>query len=221
MIYRLRFLPFASDVSRIVGTTSRSSSWVRRPGWFAVAGLFVWAAGFLCPRASAQTWSWIGGSNVVPPVSIADPGPPGVYGTEGSASAKNVPGGRLGAVTWTDANGDFWLFGGAGLDQNATFGSLNDLWKFDPASREWTWMSGSSTIPNYNEGQPGVYGQTGTPGTDTVPGGRTGAFGWSDKQGSLWLFGGAGFDADGKSGDLNDLWKYDIAVESVPSPWLS
>jgi hypothetical protein len=33
---------------------------------------------------------------------------------------------------------------------------LNDLWKFDITTNEWTWMSGSS-IPN----QPGNYGVKG------------------------------------------------------------
>jgi len=120
----------------------------------------------------------MGGSNVIPPMAIADPGPPGVYGTEGTPGAKNTPSGRLGAVAWTDASGNFWLFGGAGEDANENFGSLNDLWRFDAASKEWTWMSGSSTIPSYNGGQPGVYGQMLTPGTKNTPGGRTGAFGW-------------------------------------------
>ena len=161
----------------------------------------------------------MGGSDVIPPIAIADPGPPGVYGTLGVANAKNVPGGRYYAASWTDKQGNFWLFGGAGEDAVENFGSLNDLWEFNVTTREWTWMSGSSTLPGYNGGQPGVYGQMGTPGVNNTPGGRTGAFAWADQQGNLWLFGGAGVDAAGRAGELNDLWEYNIA--SGEWTWMS
>jgi len=153
----------------------------------------------------------MGGSNVIPPLAIADPGPPGVYGIEGTADARNVPGGRYYAVSWTDKSGNFWLFGGAGEDAKENFGSLNDLWEFNIATKQWTWKSGSSTLPGYNGGQPGVYGQMLIPGKNNTPGGRTGAFGWTDPQGNLWLFGGAGVDAGGVNGNLNDLWEYNVA----------
>jgi N-acetylneuraminic acid mutarotase len=159
----------------------------------------------------ASSWAWMGGSNLIPPMTIADPGPPGVYGTLGVANAANVPGGRYYAVSWTDKSGNFWLFGGAGEDANETFGSLNDLWEFNAATKEWAWKSGSSSIPAYNGGQPGIYGQMGTPGAKNTPGGRTGAFGWTDQQGNLWLFGGVGAGSGGASGNLNDLWEYNIA----------
>ena len=43
---------------------------------------------------------------------------------------------------WSDAL--LWIFGGAGYDSvgNGTT-DLNDLWRFDPATGHWTWMSGS------------------------------------------------------------------------------
>jgi hypothetical protein len=49
-------------------------------------------------------WISVGGSN--------ENGAPGVYGIKGASSAGSVPGARDGAVTWTDAAGNFWLFGG-------------------------------------------------------------------------------------------------------------
>ena len=105
-------------------------------------------------------------------------------------------------------DGNFWLFGGGGLDSTETFGSLNDLWEFDPSTEEWTWVSGSNTIATFNGGQPGAYGQLGTPTATNTPGGRSGALGWTDANGNLWLFGGAGFDAAGTDGNLNDLWEF-------------
>jgi N-acetylneuraminic acid mutarotase len=155
----------------------------------------------------------MGGSSTFAGTFNGETGSPGVYGAQGKAASINILGGRLGAVSWTDPQGNFWLFGGAGFDAAPTFGFLNDLWKFDPATKEWTWMSGSGTIPGFNGGQPGIYGTLGIPSALDVPGGRSGALGWSDPTGDLWLFGGAGFDSTGAAMvNLNDLWKYSPAT---------
>jgi N-acetylneuraminic acid mutarotase len=159
----------------------------------------------------------MGGSNTSGNVG---PTTPGVYGTLGTPAATNIPGIRWGASDWTDSSGNFWLFGGHGADANGNFGYLNDLWKFNPSTGEWTWMSGSSMIvpPGQSEqdcesvdcGQPGVYGTLGTPASGNVPGGRSTAASWRDKSGNLWLFGGYGFGAAGTGpvGELNDMWMY-------------
>ena len=62
----------------------------------------------------------------------------------GNAAAGNIPGGRNGSVSWTDSSGNIWLFGGRVRTSNGVPGYLNDLWKFNPSTREWAWMSGSS-----------------------------------------------------------------------------
>ncbi len=114
---------------------------------------------------------------------------PGVYGTLGVASAANVPSGRGdfdNSASWTDSSGNLWLFGG---------GSLNDLWEFNPTTKEWTWVSGSST-----GNAVGVYGTLGVAAPSNVPGGRANAVSWTDSSGNLWLFGGGG--------QFNDLWKF-------------
>jgi hypothetical protein len=49
-------------------------------------------------------------------------------------ASNNVPGGRDSSVTWTDSNGDVWLFGGEGYDASGNFGWLNDLWKYGPTT---------------------------------------------------------------------------------------
>ena len=156
----------------------------------------------------AKTWTWVSGSSVGGNI-------PGVYGTQGAASPGNVPGQRSNPVTWTDKTGNFWLFGGLGLDSTGVYlsGFLNDLWKFNPTTREWTWVSGSSTmqpnpVPGIFPGQPGVYGTKGQPSASNVPGGRQEAAGWIDSSGSLWLFGGDGLDSTGTVGALNDLWEF-------------
>jgi len=156
-------------------------------------------------------WTWMGGSSTVPSSCAGSAtlpcGYPGIFGTQGIPSAKNLPGGRNAASYWTDSNGDFWLFGGAGFDANGSFGELNDLWEFSPTSKEWTWKSGSNSISS-NGGQSGVYGKLGIPSTANSPGGRDNATTWIDKSGNLWLFGGEGFDAQGNPGHMNDLWEF-------------
>jgi N-acetylneuraminic acid mutarotase len=152
-------------------------------------------------------WTWMGGSSTVP---NSYSGAPGVYGALGTASATNVPGGRFSAVTWVDASGNLWLYGGDGYDSTGMQGYLNDLWKFDPTlgtTGEWTWMGGSTTVGR-GGGQPGVYGTLGTPAAANLPGGRFGITGWIDASGNLWLFGGDGYDSTATQGNLNDLWQY-------------
>jgi N-acetylneuraminic acid mutarotase len=124
----------------------------------------------------------------------------GSYGNKGVGSARNLPSGRDSAVTWTDSSGSFWLFGGEGYDSVGSWGDLNDLWKY--SNGQWTWVSGS----NLSE-QVGVYGTIGVSAPANIPSGRSGAVGWQDSSGNLWLFGGLSTSA-GAADLLNDLWKY-------------
>ncbi|MGO8720614.1 MAG: kelch repeat-containing protein [Acidobacteriaceae bacterium] len=159
---------------------------------------------------ASNTWTWMNGSNT----ASQEGGfiQPGVYGTQGVAAPGNMPGARVDAMSWADASGNLWLFGGEGYDStNGVGGILNDLWKY--SAGEWTWMSGSNTAGPFRAG---TYGTQGTPAPDNVPGPRTNAVTWTDAEGNLWLFGGQGNDSTGGAicsaygGPclLNDLWKY-------------
>lgn len=146
-------------------------------------------------KYSSGQWTWMGGSNGYNQA--------GTYGTLGMPAPGNIPGARLGAVNWKDNAGNFWLFGGVGLDANGSSEFLNDLWEYDAG--QWTWMGGSSVgIQN----QPGIYGTLGTAAPGNIPGERSGAVSWKDESGNFWLFGGTGWDSAGTLGNLNDLWKY-------------
>jgi hypothetical protein len=122
----------------------------------------------------------------------------------GTPSGALVPGARERSVSWIDGLGNLWVFGGYGYDSSGSTGYLNDLWRYEPISGQWTWTSGASAV-----NQVGSYGTQGTPDAANVPGGRYGSVSWIDGFGRLWLFGGYGYDSAGSIGYLNDLWQYD------------
>ena len=147
-------------------------------------------------KYSAGEWTWMSGANVENQA--------GTYGTQGTPAPGNVPGARDGAIAWTDASGNIWLFGGLGYDSTGTAGGgfLNDLWKY--SAGEWTWM-GESNVAN----QKGTYGTQGVPAPGNVPGARSKSVILTDATGNVWLFGGFGYDSTGAAAQaLNDLWKY-------------
>jgi hypothetical protein len=72
-------------------------------------------------KFSGDQWSWVSGSNSG---SLEPP----VYGTLGQPSSSNDPGSRWAATNWTDAAGNFWLYGGESNYQVLS----NDLWEYKP-----------------------------------------------------------------------------------------
>ena len=142
---------------------------------------------------------------------VSDPHPlnqPGTYGTRGVEDPANWPGARRGVATCVDRNGMMWLFGGDGEDGSGMWGYFNDLWRYNPATGCWAWISGSQTVDAM-----GVFGSMrGEAGPANTPGGLRGAAMWADARGRLWLFGGYGSDALKSWGYLNCLWRFDPAT---------
>ena len=156
----------------------------------------------------ATNGPWSTGSDTLN--SLIFPGRPGIYGTLQVPASQNTPGGRYNSVSWTDKQGNLWLFGGRGYDSIASgfYGDLNDLWEFQPALGEWAWITGSEAFPYSEAPLPGQYGALGSAAFGSTPGGRESAIRWTDSNGNLWLFGGFGYDSAGNRGLLNDLWKF-------------
>ena len=67
---------------------------------------------------------------------------------------------------------------------------LNDLWKYSNGS--WNWISGSNI-----DGANGTYGTQGVPSISNYPGARDSMGFLIDSSGSIWIFGGYGYDSVG------------------------
>ncbi|MFI5150207.1 MAG: kelch repeat-containing protein [Bacteroidia bacterium] len=141
-----------------------------------------------------KQWAWMNG----PQTGNGS----GVYGVQGVAAPANIPGARgFGMLSWTDRNGKFWLFGGLGYDASGLTTSLGDLWKFDPVTMQWTWMSGGAVSG-------GVFGIQGVAAASNVPPTTTeNHCCWVDASNNLWFYGGYSGSAAGVS---DNMWKYDI-----------
>jgi Galactose oxidase, central domain len=150
-------------------------------------------------EAAANLWTWMGGNDIhnVP-----------VYGSQGVADAGNTPGMRRGAVGWTDKSGNLWLLGGWGEltagGESLTFG---DLWKYDPSTGLWSWISG----PNNGNAVP-VYGVLGIAASTNQPGGRAYSVSWVDSTGKFLLLSGVTQPIGGTEHGLSDLWSYDPSI---------
>ena len=129
------------------------------------------------------------------------------YGTSKQYSKTSSPGSRSNSATWTDNDGNFWLFGGVSGSENTVIEIYNDLWMFNAEKRQWRKMGGSETTNQLN----GIKNELDS-GDEIFPSSRHGASAWYDqKNNELWLYGGLGFgETKGQTGALSDLWKFEI-----------
>jgi N-acetylneuraminic acid mutarotase len=141
-------------------------------------------------NTSSFEYTWVSGSKQVNQA--------GIYGTQGIGSASNMPGGKIDAALWVDASGDLYLFSGTGYDENGTLGAMNDLWKFNPSTNEWTWLSGSKTANATG------FGTLNTESPTIVPTQRGAYDFWVDPNNYLWAFGGGG------TGQSIFMWRYNM-----------
>jgi N-acetylneuraminic acid mutarotase len=191
-------VPGARDAA-VSWTDGSGNFWLFGGAGYDSTGVNGWLNDLLMYNPSIKQWTWESGSNTVNAASV--------YGTQGIAAAGNVPGARYSAVSWIDSSGNFWLFGGYGGGASNTIGFLNDLWMYNPSTKQWTWESGSGVANAV-----GVYGTQGTAATSNAPGGRAYPVSWIDSGGNFWVFGGEGVSA-GNYGDYNDLWMYNPSTK--------
>lgn len=183
--------------SRNSGSTFRDTSgnlWLFGGFTYQPAPMYYYYNDLWRYNPTTNTWTLMRTAN---PINAA-----GTYGTLGVPAAANTPGSRMDAASCVDGNGNFWLFGGMGMDASRSEGSLNDLWKYDVVSNTWVWVSGSSA-----SNSTGHYGAQGVVTASNMPPARAGMAFWSDNAGNLWLFGGINSMGDA----LSDLWRYNFA----------
>lgn len=127
----------------------------------------------------------------------------GVSGTQGQADAGNVPGGRKYFAMDISENNLIWMMGGRARSTANVESNLGDLWKFNPSTLEWTFVTGATTdntdetfIDNFTKGEI----------TSMHIGSRKHFDMTIDESGTIWLFGGM-LNANTRKG--KDLWKFD------------
>ena len=140
-------------------------------------------------------WKWLFGGDVKNQAgSYSNSDPALVY-----------PGSRYGAAMWMDANGDVWVFGGRGEDENGDFGYMNDLWRWDSSAKRWFFEEGSKIRDQGN-----YYFDLSTFSLVYKVGGRIGMNIWQAPNGDVLLYGGHGFHSSGTGeGYFADFWKWD------------
>jgi len=155
---------------------------------------------------STGEWTWMGGESTLPATGENDLG---VYGMLGVPAAGNYPGSLTFASEATDPNGNTWIFGGWGFNNNNQNSLPNKLWEYVQSSGEWGWMAGPVVAnPDFD---PAVYGTQGVAAAGNTPSTRWDVFTWADANGNLWSFGGDGYDNSGDSGLFNQLWQFNTA----------
>src|SRR5438045_1307003 len=108
--------------------------------------LFVLIAIWNNTSAQYAQWTWVGGDSTYNSVAVR--------GALGVASASYNPGARYEAMTFTDSQNNFWLYGGQLNDGAAHW--YSDLWKYNPVTNEWTWVKGPAAYD-----QPAISGTIG------------------------------------------------------------
>lgn len=158
---------------------------------------------------SSNEWTWMTGPDTT--------GSNGIFGTQGIPNAVNTPSGRYCYSHWKDGGGNFWLFGGWQTKPNGISTSfMNDLWKYNPSSNEWTWIRGDSVAADsgYSAGK-----CISSIGND--PSSRMEARScWQDNDGNFWLYGGFTSILPFPYGIwLNDMWMYNPSINQWTSIW--
>jgi len=143
---------------------------------------------------SSGEWVWMKGSN--------SQGASGSYGTKGVEATINNPGCRGAYSKWKDTEGNFWMFAGCNYSSIV----YNDLWRYNLATNNWTWMGGNNSANG-----PGNAGNECVDSSDFISNPRfENRACWTDTCGHFWSFGGW----DASLNAFNDLWIYSPAENS-------
>jgi hypothetical protein len=145
---------------------------------------------------STNEWTWMKGSNAANALPS--------WGVKNVPDTSNDPGGRCSYTHWTDADGGLWMMGGFTLDSISDF--MNDLWRYDINTNDWTWKSGTNRLNDT-----GVYHSQCVIDSTSNPGSRGEHRSCAqDNCGRFWFYGGVNWVASSYA--MNDLWIFNPAT---------
>lgn len=139
-------------------------------------------------QAQKVNWTWMGGEPILQQVH---------YGTKGVADDQNTPGNVIGSYSWTDDNGDFWMYGHGIVNPDY---SKNVVWQL--RETQWVWVAGDTLSTGSS-----VKGKKGLGDPKNTPGLQHGAA-HAHHNGLFYFFGGQGHIAPDPQYS-NDLWVWD------------
>jgi hypothetical protein len=155
----------------------------------------IWTFNF-----NTKLWTWIRGEKTSATVKNT--------GSLGVPTKTGYPGPRSNFAFWFDKSARmFYQFGGLGNGDSTASRLLCDLWRYNVATDEYTWIGGIGNLRN------GIYGTRGQFGANNWPGSRQGTrmAAFSTAENRSYIFGGIGLGESGSSElYMNDLWTYDI-----------
>lgn len=161
----------------------------------------------LVVAAQSSQWAWIHGDSTGNNIDV--------YSQIDAADPSNKPGAFIPFNTWTDGEGNLWMF--SGRHYIIRFGtetipvSSSQLWKYNTFSNAWTMVKGGNGRDPDDGDAEGVYGIKGIfDSLNTPPKFRQGGAVWTDTTGKFWLFGGKIGYRD--YGSKNDLWQFDPVI---------
>lgn len=155
---------------------------------------------------SSNRWTWLQGDSVKNTLPV--------FGTKGIADPANKPGALTDGIGWSRDN-KLYLYAGSGIQnvpENTNNGPYNNVWEYDPANNNWTWLNGSGDVvaqlPYFN------INNSNDPANN--PGGRSSLQGVCTGN-EFYIFGGRFILSsvpDFISPTMNDLWKYKHATNT-------
>ena len=157
-------------------------------------GPSAWQTDLWRYHIATNEWTWMKGYST--PAGYSSN-----YGTKGIESPTNLPPLRSELSScWKDFAGNLWFLGGS----NDGGQYLNDLWRYNVSTNNFTWMKGSNL-----GGQPGVYGTLGVPNAANTPAAAYAYTKSVDLDGNFWFFAGSGpWGFPGCSA----VWKFTVAT---------
>ncbi len=145
---------------------------------------------------ATNMWTWMKGSQAL--------NNGGSYGTKGVEAATNNPPSRLSFTKWKGKDGNFYVFAGGNSST-----ARNDVWRYNPFTNNWTWLSGTNTVNNA-----GTYNAQCNPQPTEYPKARienqTVATTTKNCTEIFWSFGGLKSLANAES--FYDLWLYNLST---------